>query len=172
MNHQETLLFFRYQRQIFGICPCCGEFFRLSDCKIAQDEKEPSDWLEKLKNEDRQLTNREAKLEQQLETLRVEARNEGRKTAGRLVKKVDKVFTPQKLNPDDAKVIFHPVDYLVFNGMKNQQVEGLKNIIFLDAAQKLKEAKTIQRSLEKAIEQEKYEWLTLRVRNDGQIEEE
>jgi len=172
MNHQETLLFFRYQRQIFGICPCCGEFFRLSDCKITEDEEEPSDWLEQLKKEDRQLSNREAKIEEQLAVLREEARAQGRKTAGRLVKKVDKVFTPQKLNPDDAKVIFHPVDYVVFNGMKDNRVDGLKNILFLDAAQKSKEAKTIQRSLEKAIEQEKYEWLTLRVGNDGVIEEE
>ena len=42
--HQQTLLFFQYQRQIFGICTCCGEFFRLSDCKVYQEAKAPTDW--------------------------------------------------------------------------------------------------------------------------------
>jgi hypothetical protein len=47
--HQQTLLFFQYQRQIFGICTCCGEFFRLSDCKVYQEAKAPTDWLDKRK---------------------------------------------------------------------------------------------------------------------------
>lgn len=42
------------------------------------------------------------------------------------MKQVDKVIHPQKLNPDDAKVIFHPVDYAVFNGMKDSNMDGLK----------------------------------------------
>ncbi|MFM1756945.1 MAG: hypothetical protein RL621_1932, partial [Bacteroidota bacterium] len=34
MHQEDILIFFEYQRQIFGICPCCGDFFRLSDTKI------------------------------------------------------------------------------------------------------------------------------------------
>ena len=37
MHQQDMLIFFEYQRQIFGICPCCGDFFRLSDTKIYKD---------------------------------------------------------------------------------------------------------------------------------------
>jgi hypothetical protein len=42
--------------------------------------------------------------------LEQDARVMGRNTANRMVKQVDKVFHPQKLNPYDAKVIFHSLD--------------------------------------------------------------
>lgn len=170
--HKQTLLFFQYQRQIFGICTCCGDFFRLSDCKIYQDGKAPTDWLDKLDKEERKLDLQEQKIDENLEILKEQAREKGRITANKLVKQVDKVFHPQKLNPDDAKVIFHPVDYVVFNGMKDSQAEGLKNILLLDSDKKSTEGKKIQKSIIKTIDKGNYEWITLRVDNDGGVKEE
>jgi len=171
-EHQSWMIFFQYQRQIFGICPCCGEFFRLSDCKIYKDQKPPADWLDKLNKTERQLQIREEKIEEQLEALQEAHKEKGRRTANRLVKKIDGVFAPLKLNPDDAKVIFHPVDYLVFNGMKNAKTEGINDLIILDSVKTSTEGKSIQKSIQNAIEKEAYEWITLRVENNGQIKEE
>ncbi len=84
-------------------------------------------------------------------------------------KKIDPIFTPRKLNPDDAKVIFHPIDYIVFNGMKEN---SLKNIVLLDREAKISEHRKIQRSIEKVIGTGNYEWQTLRVMDDGKIREE
>ena len=170
--HQQTLLFFQYQRQIFGICTCCGEFFRLSDCKVYQEAKAPTDWLDKLEKDERRIDLEEEKLTEALEELKQAARVKGRNTANRMVKQVDKVFHPQKLNPDDAKVIFHPVDYVVFNGMKDNKTEGLKNILLLDGEKRSTEGKKIQKSIMKAVDKGNYEWITLRVENDGGIKEE
>ena len=173
MQHKEMLLFFQYQRQIFGICPCCGEFYRLSDCKIYKDEKAPTDWLDKIAKEERRLDTKESIIEEKLEELRASSREIGRKKATRLVKKVDTVFAPQKLNPDDAKVIFHPVDFVVFNGMKDAaNGDALKNIVLLDGQKRSTEGKKIQKNLAKVIEKENYEWLTLRVDNEGGITQE
>ena len=172
MQHQEMLLFFQYQREIFGICPCCNEFIRLSDCKIYKDERKSSDWLDKLGNEERKLDTLEAKIEEDLKFYNEVAREKGRKEANKKMKKVDKIFTPQKLNPDDAKVIFHPVDYVVFNGMKDEGAEGMKNILLLDGEKKTTEGKAIQKSIMKAVDNRNYEWITLRVDNDGSIKEE
>ena len=172
MQHQEMLLFFQYQREIFGICPCCNEFIRLSDCKIYKDERKSSDWLDKLGNEERKLDTLEAKIDEDLKFYNEVAREKGRKEANKKMKKVDKIFTPQKLNPDDAKVIFHPVDYVVFNGMKDEGAEGMKNILLLDGEKKTTEGKAIQKSIMKAVDQGNYEWITLRVDNDGSIKEE
>jgi hypothetical protein len=47
-----------------------------------------------------------------------------------------------------------------------------KQIAFLDQETKSKERRTIQRSIEKALEREHYEWLTIRVNEDGSIKEE
>jgi len=171
-SHQQTLLFFQYQRQIFGICTCCGDFFRLSDCKVYQDAKAPTDWLDKLEKEERKIDLEEEKIELALDELKKVAREKGRDTANKLVKSVDKVFHPQKLNPDDAKVIFHPVDYVVFNGMKDAATEGLKNVLILDGDKKSTEGKQIQKSIIKAVDKGNYEWITLRVENNGNIIEE
>jgi hypothetical protein len=82
---------------------------------------------------------------------------------------MDKVFHPQKLNLDYAKVIFHPEDYLVFNGKKDSNVDGLKNIFLLDSEKRTKEGKKIQKSIMKAVDKGNYEWITLRVENDGKV---
>ncbi len=170
--HQQTLLFFQYQRQIFGICTCCGDFFRLSDCKVYQEAKAPTDWLDKIEKDERRMDLEEEKLIMVLEELKQSARERGRKTASKMVKEVDIVFHPQKLNPDDAKVIFHPVDYVVFNGMKENKTEGLDNILLLDGEKRTTEGKQIQKSIMKAVDKGNYEWITLRVENDGGIKEE
>lgn len=170
--HQQTLLFFQYQRQIFGICTCCGDFFRLSDCKVYQEAKAPTDWLDKMGKDERWMDLAEEKLNLVLEELKQAARVKGRNTANRIVKQVDKVFHPQKLNPDDAKVIFHPVDYVVFNGMKENKTDGLDNILLLDGEKITTEGKRIQKSIMKVIDKGNYEWITLRVENDGSIKEE
>lgn len=173
MQHKEMLLFFQYQRQIFGICPCCGDFFRLSDCKVYKEEKAPTDWLDRLGKDERKLDVKELVMEEKLEILKLQSKEKGRREANNLVKKVDTVFAPQQLNPDDAKVVFHPVDFVVFNGMKlDKDGKELKNIILLDGKKQSTEAKKIQKSVIKVVDKQKYEWLTLRVNNDGSIKEE
>jgi predicted Holliday junction resolvase-like endonuclease len=86
----------------------------------------------------------------------------------KIVKKIDKIFQPLKLNPDDSKVIFHPVDYIVFNGMKAGQ---MKNLILLDKA-KGNKGKRLQESIQKVVEKRNYEWITLRVEDNGNIKQE
>jgi predicted Holliday junction resolvase-like endonuclease len=139
---------------------------------VYQEAKAPTDWLDKMEKDERRLDLEEEKLTEALEELKQAAREKGRNTANRMVKQVDKVFHPQKLNPDDAKVIFHPVDYVVFNGMKVNKTDGLKNILLLDGEKRTTEGKKIQKSIMKAVDKGNYEWITLRVENDGGIKEE
>jgi predicted Holliday junction resolvase-like endonuclease len=110
------------------------------------------------------------KLEERRQDLQELARKKGRIAARKIVKKIDSVFTPRGLNPDDAKVLFHPIDYIVFDGMKN--TEEVKRIVFLDRISPSKKHIKLQRSIERAIEREKFEWITLRVDEDGSIREE
>ena len=144
----------------------------MNDCKVYQEAKAPTDWLDKLEKDERRIDLEEEKLTEALEELKQAAREKGRNTANRMVKQVDKVFHPQKLNPDDAKVIFHPVDYVVFNGMKENKTEGLNNIILLDGEKRTTEGQKIQKSIMKALDKGNYEWITLRMENDGGIKEE
>ena len=92
-----------------------------------------------------------------LEKFKLAVRVKGPNTANKLINQVEKVFHPQKLNPDDAKVIFHQVDYVVFNGMKDNKSEGLKNILLLDGEKRSTEGKKIQKSIIKGVDKGNYE---------------
>ena len=120
------------------------------------------------------LANLEEKINEKEEKQREMARKKGRLEAKLIIKKairkVDKIFTPRKLNPDDAKVIFHPIDYIVFNGMKD--TTPIKNIILLDQQSKSLGYQNLHRSIEKVVERGKYDWITFRVSEDGSIKEE
>ncbi len=166
----EVVKFFNLQRQIFGICPSCQDFFRLSDCKIYLRKKPVLDWKDKISREENRLDGLEEKLEEMKGELQEKAREKGRKLAQKAIKKIDPVFAPRKLNADDAKVIFHPIDYIVFKGMKDS--DSIKGILLLDREAKDGNHRAIQRSIEKVIEHENYEWQTLRVHEDGKIKAE
>lgn len=170
---KEVLDFYSSLRQIFTVCPCCEEIHRLSDCKLYQRTKPPIDWKEKIDKEITRLESMEEKLQIKIEAAKILAREAGRKSADKLVKKIDPVFSPLKLNPNDAKVIFHPVDFLVFNGMNSNFGDNtIKQILLLDKDNKTGQYLSIQKSIEKTVQTKSYEWLTLRVDNDGKIHEE
>ena len=166
----EILKFFRMQRQIFGICPNSGQFFRLSDCNIYSRRRPSADWMDDLDAKYQKLSEYEEKTAEMESELREEARERGRRQATRLVRKADPLFRPRRLDPDDAKVIFNPVDYLVFKGMKS--APEISKLVFLDREVKSREQRQLQKSVEKAVDKEKYDWVTLRVGEDGNVVEE
>lgn len=169
----DIIEFYTLLRQIFGICESCNEIFRVSDTKLYQKKKPEVDWKEKIDNEISRLERQEEELEAKIELAREAAREAGRKEADRLVKKIDPVFSPLKLNPNDAKVIFHPIDFIVFNGMNSNCCDSsIKNIILLDKGNRKGEYQKIQNSITKSIQSSNYEWLTLRVDESGTIKEE
>lgn len=163
----EMVKFFSLQRQIFGVCPKCEDFFRLSDCNIFLKRKPVPDWMDKISKEKDRLTGLEEKLKEKKGELQEKAREKGRKLAQQAIKKIDPVFAPRRLNADDAKVIFHPIDYIVFKGMKDS--DSIKGILLLDREAKDGNHWAVQRSIEKVVERDNYEWQTLRVQEDGKI---
>jgi predicted Holliday junction resolvase-like endonuclease len=168
MTNNQLLKFFQLQRQIFGVCPHTGNVFRLSDCHIYVKKKPEPDWLQQIEAAQQKISIAEEKLDEKEETIREKARIAGRNEATKMVRKIDKIFHPLKLNPDDSKVIFHPVDYIVFNGMKTGQ---MKNLILMDKA-KGNTDKRLQQSIQKVVEKKNYEWITLRVEENGNIKQE
>ncbi len=166
----DIVRFFAIQRNIFGLCPCCGEIFRLSDCRVYLRTKPQKDWMDILESKDNHLNRKEEKIDEIEEALREKARAAGRRMARRAITRIDPVFAPRHLNADDAKVLFHPVDYVVFCGMKDSGI--VKEIVLLDRKAEAPKRRRVQRSIEKVVEAGKYDWLTVRVQNDGTIVEE
>jgi hypothetical protein len=90
--------------------------------------------------------------------------------AQKAVWRIDPIFTPRRLNPDDAKIIFHPIDYVVFNGMKGG--ERMRSVILLDREGATADQRRLQKSIEKTVERGRLAWQTLRVGDDGTITSE
>lgn len=162
MKQNELINFFSIQRQIFGQCPHSKQLFRLSDCNIYLKGKRHLDWKDRIDRANEKLSEQECQL-------RKDANIIGRDLARKIVRKIDLIFCPQKLNHHDAFAIFNPVDYIIFNGM---QKCDYKNIIIMDGKKKSQEMKKIQKSISSVIEKEKYEWITFRVKEDGTIDQE
>src|SRR5260370_33514049 len=123
-----------------------------------------------LRARDGRLDQVEERIDDTEESLREKARVAGRRTAQLAIRRIDPVFAPRRLNADDAKVLFHPVDYVVFRGMKDQG--RIREIILLDGETTAPERMRLQKSIEKAVASGNYEWLTVRVQEDGAIAEE
>lgn len=167
MNN-ELVGFYRVQRNIFGICPHSGEIFRLSDCKVFLRTKPKRDWKDDLDRESDRLGRVEERLDEREEHLREAARKKGRRQASEMIKRIDPVFTPRNLNPDDAKVLFHPVDYVVFDGMK---AASMKNLLLLDRSGTTGDRRALQQSIEKTVSTGNYEWLTISIDDNGRVHE-
>ena len=60
------------------------------------------------------------------------------------------------------------MDFVVYNGMTGQ---GLRNIVLLEKRTSAGPAASLQRSIERAVEKGQYEWLTLRIAEDGGVAE-
>lgn len=157
-------------KETYSDCARAAELFRLSDCRVYLRTKPQKDWMDILEAKDGRLDREEERTDEIEEALRRKARAAGRRMAQRTIRRIDPVFAPRRPNADDAKVLFHPVDYVVFSGMNESGT--IREILFLDRETKAPKRRRLQRSIEKVVEAGKYDWLTIRVQNDGTIVEE
>lgn len=158
--------YFRLQRRIFCLCPRCHAIHRLSDLRLFLKVQPKKDWLDSIEEQEAQLEAEESRIEERRQALQERAREAGRRQAAAQVRKVDKVFTPRRLNPDDAKVIFHPLDFLVFEGMKGPG--EVRRLLLLDRSRQGREQLALQDSIRNAVAKRKFEWQTMRVAESGE----
>lgn len=164
----DILKFFELGRRIFVICPDCSDLFRLSDCQLHLKRKRKEDWLDAIDREMERLDGLEQRIEEQRAELKEQASVRGRNTALRRVRQIDKIFTPLKLNPDDAKTMMHPVDYVVFDGLTTDGNE-VDRVVLLDNHQAPPQRKAVQKSIAEAVRRRRYGWQTLRVSDEGEV---
>lgn len=157
---------FQHLRKLFVFCPCCSTVYRVTDSHIYKDKLPNKDWMAKLNDEKNKLEQQEERLKTKIEKLKQEAKEKGRLEADQFVEPFDTVFRPLGLNPNDCKNICSPIDFIVFNGMHENNV---KNLVFLDHK---KNKGQVQESIREIIENERYTFKTLRIDENGKVIEE
>lgn len=148
------------------ICPCCGDVVWLSDTRLFLKGRKTHSIFDDLEIEDSRLQRSEERLDEREDDLREAARVDGVRSAKRYLKKIDPIFHARGIEPHDVKIIFDPVEYVVFSGMSRN---ALKSIHFIAHAAKNTRSEKIQKSLMNAIRKGNYEFQLMRVEKDGSL---
>jgi predicted Holliday junction resolvase-like endonuclease len=151
---------------IFGICPCCGEPFSLSDVRPHLKERRPRSVFDEIGEEEERIDRAVERLGTQEVMLRAKAKEAGMKQAKKRLCEMDSVFSGARLDPQDVKVIFDPVEYIVFDGMKQGQ---LRRILLLSQPPTNSARERILTSIAQTIQKGNLAFKTLRVLAGGEL---
>jgi predicted Holliday junction resolvase-like endonuclease len=158
---------FQEMKRIYGFCPCCGELFRLSDADLFTRGEPPRTPFDDASDAEAKVARSIEKFEAKEEALREAAVALGQKQATKQLKKVAPFFTARKINPQDVKVLFDPVDYVAFKGMCGGKIACVE---LIDHAPDTAAREKAQNGIRKALEKGNVEWKLYRIDGAGTIE--
>lgn len=153
------VLFYKERHYMFGICPCCNKTFQLSAVilfvmgkrvtlpelsKIIEEQERLDSYrgqVDLLGWDFNDLQNDLADKQEQYEkvepiyTRKVKLR--GRRQAVNQIKKIgmDKIFLKRDIYPKDVRLLFSPVEFVVFHGMTTK--DNIEKISFMASLQKI-----------------------------------
>jgi len=78
------------------------------------------------------------------------------------------VFSAKDIDPQEVKVIFNPVEYLIFHGLKSEK--GVESIEFVSRSPESRSEETIVESIRRTIRNGYVEFETLHLRGDASFE--
>lgn len=163
-------------QEILAICPCCGEIFRLVEGKFVFPQKQTKaceyfdliDRERRVSDMDERLTSAEDRFEERLEAQRDKLVEKGRRLAKKRLKKIDPVFSAKDIDPQEVKVIFNPVEYLIFHGLKSER--GVQLIEFVSRSPESRQEESIVESIDRTIRNGDVGFETLHLRDDASFE--
>ena len=148
---------------ILGICPCCGNLFRLGDARPYFQHKPQRSILDEIEEQERRLVRAIELLEEREARLRELAAAAGARQARKRLKRIDRAFSGTGLDPQDVKVIFDPVEYVVFDGLNRDK---LRRIVLMAHPPKTRAHDTLLRSIDRAIQMGNIAFKTMRIMPD------
>jgi predicted Holliday junction resolvase-like endonuclease len=164
-----VVAFFNEAKQILGICPCCGEIFRLSEATLYTKEPPPRTAFDVLDANQQKLELASSKFDEKEAALREQAVAKGQQAAKKRLKAIAGPFVTRKIDPQDVKVIFDPVEFVAFRGMTKG---GVDRVAFIDRPATSKAREKLQASVARVVNAGNYEWKVLRISAEGRVEYE
>jgi predicted Holliday junction resolvase-like endonuclease len=163
-------------QEILGICPCCGEIFRLIEAKFIfpKERARSSSFLELIKFEselealDQEISEAEREFQVLLDDSRHKLKQDGMQRAYAKLRKIDPIFSGAGVNPHDVKAIFHPVEYIIFHGLNSD--ERCQSIEFVSREPENNGQEALFRSVDDVIQSGHVHFETLRMIDDGSFE--
>ena len=166
---------FQQLKTILCLCPHCSSLLRVSQLlHLHSTAPAPRTWLDdyddqiqKLQNKSGSVATKEDKLHSQEREMREKSRERGRKrVVSTVLKSMDDYFLKKKYNPYDIKPIIHPVDFVIFNGDHDKQVN---EVVFLSKKSKNPNLAALQKSVDECVEKKNYDFKTAKISNGGKV---
>ena len=151
---------------VLALCPECGQLFYLSEAGVHLDGKRPHSIVDMLKAAERKLERDEEKLSMIERELRERAARAGLRITKKLLKKIDPMFSGAGYDPQDVKVIFDPVTYVIFDGMSDNNLE---EIVLMANPPEDGATERLQKSIRNSIKKGKIEFKTMHVDDEGRV---
>jgi predicted Holliday junction resolvase-like endonuclease len=165
----EILSTFQAFRRVLCLCPHCKALARLSDLQLKYRGVAPKTWLDTFETKLTSAEEKEALFDEREKNLRDQAAERGRRKVPIMIRQsMDSQFAKLKYNPYDIKALLHPVDFVVFDGLEGKK--DLQKIVFLSKKVENEQLNGLRNSIEKIVDEKKYNWQTARVSIDGKIE--
>lgn len=161
--------FMQEQKRILGICPCCGELFRLSDAALFTRQPPPPTPLDEVDAERRKAELAAQRFEERAGALKEAALRCGQAEARQRLRAIAGPFVERDIDPQDVKVLFDPVEFVAFRGMAAGAVSA---VVLIDRPAASTQQEAVQRSVADAVEKGRYEWKVLRIDDGGRVEAE
>ena len=153
---------------ILCMCPECNTISRLSDLHIRAAGKAPKTWLDDYKLNVKNIDSQEEKFEEEKQKIKELAIERGRAQVPKLVRKaMDERIAKLEYDPYDIKAILHPIDFVVFDGMNN---DNIKNIVLLSRTNQ--SLQVLHQGIAQTVKDKAYDWKIVRVSDDGRVEYE
>jgi predicted Holliday junction resolvase-like endonuclease len=152
--------------EIAGVCPCCGDLIYLSEARPFLAGSKNRSVIDSLRAAEDRLERESEKLDNLEQGLRQAAALAGLKTAKKLLKKIDPVFSGTGYDPQDVKVLFNPITYVIFDGLARGKIKSL-SLIAKEPHDP--EADKILRSIGKTVNAGNFEFRTVHVDREGAV---
>jgi len=184
-----VVCFYKEQYYIFGVCPCCKKIFQLTDCAVnipgikitfkqLHNIVKEREKLDKRRDafesrEDKYYENNE-RYQNRLDEFKTSdkiiekrVRRSGRKLALKKIGKIDKVFSQKNIDPRDTRLIFSPVEFVIFNGLT--EYKRIDSLLLLGKQPESSCQEKILNSIGKVIKTGNLEFTQIRIDENGKV---
>ena len=159
----------REAQRIYGFCPCCGDPVRLSDLRVFVRTAPPRTPFDDMDDAFERLSRSEELFKGRERSIREVARTEGQKAMGRAVARIAPFLKTCRVEAQEVKVLFHPVDYIAFPGLVE---EKCGSVDLIDSPPSSRQQEVLHRSLDETLRNGRVVWETYRVMESGRVEVE
>ena len=153
-------------KNILCVCPECSNISRLSQLYIYSSQKTQKTWLDDYEDRVRTFGELESEHDSKVNEIREQAIRRGRDQVPKMVNNsLSGSITKLKYNPYDIKPINHPIDYVVYDGMTDGEIN---NVIFLH--EKNSDLAELHKSIHETVQKKEYDWRVARISREGTLE--